>query len=264
MGEGEDRPEGTMNPRVEEVSDSDSDPSEMGIDDVPALMNANNIPSTGNKPMPTPAQMQALQSQMLQPQSPSMTTSTDREKSKHYQCLYPIYFDRLRTRAEGRRVGKELAVENPLAREMADAAADLGLRTVFEPDKTHPKDWANPGRVRVLLKHEGKLMDDDVKNKHHLYILIAQALKANPTQKNTPFRLPIAGLPMPKEMPEPAIPKGWKMSKILPLHSPALTGGGVSENFLQDMMGEMMGGEAGSGASSGTESKKKIKDKKKK
>jgi signal recognition particle subunit SRP19 len=246
-----------MNPRVEEVSDSDSDPSEMGIDDVPALMNATSIPSTSTSSMPP-------QSHMLQPQSPAIKTSTDREKSKHYQCLYPIYFDKSRTRAEGRRVGKELAVDSPLAREMADAAADLGLRTVFEPDKTHPKDWANPGRVRVLLKHEGKLVDDDVKNKHHLYILIAQHLKAHPTQKNTPFRLPIAGLPMPKEMPEPAVPKGWKMSKILPLHSPALTGGGVSENFMQDMMAEMMGGDGGSGANSGTESKKKIKDKKKK
>jgi signal recognition particle subunit SRP19 len=239
-----------MNPRVEEVSDSDSDPGEIDIDDVPSLVNASNISSTGNSMMP---------SQMLQPQSPGIKTSTDREKSKHYQCLYPIYFDKSRTRAEGRRVGKELAVENPLAREMADAAASLGLRTVFEPDKTHPKDWSN------LLKHEGKMMDDDVKNKHHLYILISQYLKAHPTQKNTPFRLPIAGIPMPKEMPEPAVPKGWKMNKILPLHSPALTGGGVSENFLQDMMAEMggdMGG--GSGASSGAETKKKIKDKKKK
>lgn len=246
-----------MNPRVEEVSDSDSEPSEMDIDDVAILTNASNAPSTSLAPSLTP-------SHMLQPQSPSIKTSTDRDKSKHYQCLYPIYFDKARSRAEGRRIGQELAVENPLAREIADAAANLGLRTVFEPDKTHPKDWSNPGRVRVLLKHEGKLMDDDVKNKHYLYILVSQYLKANPTQKNTPFRLPIAGIPMPKEMPEPAIPKGWKMNKILPLHSPALTGGGVSENFLQDMMAEMQGGiEGAGGAASGTESKKKIKDKKK-
>ncbi|KAI8932807.1 hypothetical protein NX059_010293 [Plenodomus lindquistii] len=253
-----------MNPRVEEVSDSDSEPAEMDIDDIPAgqLMraaNASNAPSTGNTTM--------MPSHMLQPQSAAIKTSTDREKSRHWQCMYPVYFDKTRSRAEGRRVAKDLAVDSPLAREMADAAADLGLHTVFEPDKTHPKDWANPGRVRVLLKQQGKMMDDDVKNKHHLYILISQHLKANPTQKTTPFRLPIAGLPMPKEMPEPAIPKGWKMSKILPLHSPALTGGGVSENFLQDMMAEMggMGGlEGASGASSGAESKKKIKDKKKK
>lgn len=243
-----------MNPRVEEVSDSDSDPSEMDIEDVTSIIEPRKIPAASPVPQ-----------QMLQPQSPAIKTSTDREKSKHYQCLYPIYFDKARSRAEGRRVGKELAVANPLAREMADAAADLGLKTVFEPDKTHPKDWSNPGRVRVLLKQDGKSMDDDVKNKHHLYLLISQYLKEHPTQKNTPFRLPIAGMPMPKEMPEPAIPKGWKMNNILPLHSPALTGGGVSENFLQDMMAEMQGElGAGSGASSGAESKKKLKDKKKK
>lgn len=246
-----------MNPRVEEVSDSDSDPPEMEISDAPALINANRIPSSA---MPT---------EMLQPQAPGLTNSTDREKSKHFQCLYPIYFDKSRTRAEGRRVGAELAVENPLAREMADATASLGLQTVFEPDKLHPKDWSNPGRIRVLLKQDGKQLNRNVKNKHHLYILVSQYLKAHPTQKNSPFRLPIRGLPMPKEMPEPAVPKGWKLNKILPLHSPALTGGGVSENFLQDMMAEMqgeMGGAAlpAAAASSGSGSSKSKKDKKKK
>jgi signal recognition particle subunit SRP19 len=245
-----------MNPRVEEISDSEdsSEPSEMDIEEMTSLIQARNIPAAA------PATSSSLPAQLLQPQSPSIKTSTDREKSKHYQCLYPIYFDKARTRAEGRRVGNELAVENPLAREMADAAANLGLRTVFEPDK---KDGSNPGRGRVLLKHEGKMMDEDIKNKHHLYILISQYLKANPTQKITPFRLPIAGIPMPKEMPEPAIPRGWKMNKILPLHSPALTGGGVSENFLQDMMAEMQGETGSAGAITGADSKKK-KEKKKK
>ena len=39
----------------------------------------------------------------------------------------------------------------------------------------------------------------------------------------------------------PAIPRGFKMGTILPLHSPALSGGGVSDNFLKDMMAEMGG-----------------------
>jgi signal recognition particle subunit SRP19 len=244
-----------MNPRVEEVSDSDSDPPEMDIDDAHSLITASRIPAS------------ALPSEMLQPQAPGVTTSADREKSKHFQCLYPIYFDKSRTRAEGRRVEAGLAVDNPLAREMADAAASLGLQTVFEPDKLHPKDWSNPGRVRVLLKQDGKQLDRDIKNKHHLYILISRYLKAHPTQKNSPFRLPISGLPMPKEMPEPAVPKGWKLNKILPLHSPALTGGGVSDNFLQDMMAEMqgeMGGAASGGAIAAGGGGKGKKDKKKK
>jgi len=63
----------------------------------------------------------------------------------------------------------------------------------------------------------------------------------------------------------PAAPRGWKMNAILPLHSPAMSGGGVSENFLKDMMAEMQGGgPAGAiGAPSGSGGGSKKKDKKK-
>ena len=56
-----------------------------------------------------------------------------------------------------------------------------------------------------------------------------------------------------KPIPPPAVPRGWKMNSILPLHSPALSGGGVSENILKDMMQEMQAGQAAAqtGASSG-------------
>lgn len=49
-------------------------------------------------------------------------------------------------------VGKELAVENPLAREIVAACGRLRLEALFEPAKMHPKDWANPGRVKIKLK----------------------------------------------------------------------------------------------------------------
>jgi signal recognition particle subunit SRP19 len=244
-----------MNPRVEEVSDSgsDSDPPEMDLAEMSSLINAAQRPSAA--PIPH---------EMLQPQAPGTDTSAEQQRSKHYQCLYPVYFDSSRTRAEGRRVGADLAVENPLAREIADAAASLGLRVVFEPGKLHPKNWDNPGRVKVLLKQDGKQLHRHIKNKHHLYIQIARYLQAHPADKTTPFRLPIRGLPMPKELPEPAIPAGWKISKILPLHSPALTGGGISENFLQDMMAEMQGEMGGAGPAVASGGGKAKKDKKKK
>jgi signal recognition particle subunit SRP19 len=50
------------------------------------------------------------------------------------------------------------------------------------------------------------------------------------------------------------------MNTILPLHSPALTGGGVSENFFRDVMAEMEGREPGP---SNSKKEKKIKGKKK-
>ncbi len=61
-------------------------------------------------------------------------------------------------------MGKEEAVSNPLAREIVDAVQMLGLKTVFEPAKTHPKDWSNPGRVRVLVKENGRARTVGVKN----------------------------------------------------------------------------------------------------
>ncbi|KAK2751110.1 signal recognition particle subunit [Myotisia sp. PD_48] len=158
-----------------------------------------------------------------------------------YQCLYPVYFDKTRTRAEGRKVGRNQAVENPLAKDILDAVQSLGLRVGFEPDKLHPKDWANPGRVRVMLKSEdGRLVNNDIKNKHHLQIHVARYLQAHPTTEQSPFRLRLNGMPMPdKPLPPPAAPRGWKMNTILPFHSPAITGGGVSENPLQEAMMEM-------------------------
>jgi signal recognition particle subunit SRP19 len=88
-----------------------------------------------------------------------------REIPKNFQCLYAVYFDKTRSRAEGRKVGSKLAVENPLARDILDAVQMLGLRVGFEPEKLHPKDWANPGRVRVLLKDEdGNPINPQIKN----------------------------------------------------------------------------------------------------
>lgn len=55
-------------------------------------------------------------------------------------------------------------------------------------------------------------------------------------------------MPPPKlPIPPPAVPKGWKINEIVPLHSPALSGGGVSENILKDVMQEMQNAQGGGG-----------------
>ncbi|KAL4786343.1 hypothetical protein BJX76DRAFT_346335 [Aspergillus varians] len=214
----------SRNAQVEEVSDSD--PEEVAPSLVPSHANDSIIsgPSIPSQAIPTrPA------------------SEPQREIPKTYQCLYPVYFDKARTRAGGRKVGSELAVENPLARDIVDAVQMLGLRVGFEPEKLHPKDWANPGRVRVQLKNEsGEPINSQIKNKHHLYILVAKYLKAHPTNDQSPYRLRIRGLPMPEKLPgAPPAPRGWKIGKILPIHSPAYSGGGVSDNPLKDAMSEM-------------------------
>ncbi|EFX04638.1 signal recognition particle [Grosmannia clavigera kw1407] len=250
-------------PRIEEVEDSDegySDPSEGDIDDFDEgdILRAVEPRSQTQQPKPTQTQTQR------QPPQPSRASAAAAAAAQRvlgdgpppsygsFAALYPVYFDSARSRAEGRRVGRALAVANPLAREIVTACANLGLRTVFEPTKTHPKDWANPGRVRVDLASATAT----VHNKHHLYLLVARHLAAHPTTDDSAgLREQVRGAPPPpprgQPYPRPAVPRGWKMGPLVPYLSPAMTGGGVSENLFQDVIKEMQGAGSPGGPSGG-------------
>ncbi|KAI5820258.1 signal recognition particle, SRP19 subunit [Pyronema omphalodes] len=203
------------------------------------------------------------------PGAPQFLSEKQAQEFKHYQCLYPVYFDAQRSRQEGRKVAKGLAVKNPIAREIADACASLGLKAVYEMAKSHPKDWANPGRVKVLLKEDGEPLVKGIPNKFVLYQKVAQYLIAHPTQPETPLKVPVPGMPFDGKVPKPpVVPRGWKMGEILPLHSPALSGPGVTEDVFSQMMEGMgMGGLTGGPSAAPTGApqiaeKKEKKDKK--
>jgi signal recognition particle subunit SRP19 len=126
------------------------------------------------------------------------------------------------------------------------ARATLGdgsVQFALEPDKTHPKDWANPGRIRIQLfdRETHKPLHPQIKNKSHLYSLIGRWLKDHPTSKDDPLQLRIQGLPIPENFGKEEIPKprGWKMGSILPVHSPAVSGGGIRDDFFKEAMEEI-------------------------
>ncbi|KAL7624515.1 signal recognition particle subunit [Parahypoxylon ruwenzoriense] len=243
-------------PRIEEVSDSDlSDPSEGDIDDfvesdILRPINpraASSAASASSSRPPAAPSSRAPPPSMHHPSSVPQPQQIQAGDIKDYQMLYPVYFDASRSRADGRRVSKSLAVPNPLAREIAAACASLRLSPVFEAHRLHPKDWSNPGRVRIKLSASGQ-----IKNKHHLYILVAKHLQAHPTAEHSDAlrRVRVPGLNVPNDgepWPRPAVPRGWKMGDLLPAYSAAMTGGGVSENAFKDMMREMQGGGGGGG-----------------
>jgi len=171
------------------VPDSDSDPSEEDIEDLDFddsdIMKKRAPPTriySLAPPDPTKQHPAAIPANFMNPSaipSSSQPNAAARNvpsndgtqfidpkldpKYKTFQCIYPIYFDKSRSRQEGRRVGTEGAVENPLAREISAACAQLGLETLLEPDKLHPKDWSNPGRVKVRVKGSRSI----VKNSTH-------------------------------------------------------------------------------------------------
>lgn len=150
----------SRNARIEEVDD---DPEEFDITEYDPRAQKRNIASS---PFPDPFDIAAH----LHAHSDLQTQFINESESaafKGYQIIYPIYFEVTRSREEGRRVNKNYAVENPLAREIVDCCKFNGLETVFEPSKCHPKDWANPGRVRVLLKKDGVPQNGQIKNSTH-------------------------------------------------------------------------------------------------
>jgi len=242
-------------PRIEEVDDSDvSDPSEGDIADFSEADILRRVEPASSRTSAPPAAARPGGSgggggggPKTHPSAQFLHPTADASQWAGCQALYPVYFDADRSRAEGRRVARSKAVRNPLAREMVNACAALGLRTLFEPTKTHPKDWANPGRVKVDLASGGG-RGVKIQNKHHLYVLVADHLAAHPVADDAApvLREPMKGGPPPppagKPYPRPAVPRGWKVGEFLPYYSPALTGGGVSENLFRDMMKEMQGG----------------------
>ncbi|KAL3072827.1 hypothetical protein niasHS_017801 [Heterodera schachtii] len=78
-------------------------------------------------------------------------------------AIYPLYIDASKSLAQGRRIPKAKAVNNPTCQEIFDVLNHVGLRCELEQKKTHPRAQsrgaANPkqqqqeeGRIRVQLK----------------------------------------------------------------------------------------------------------------
>jgi signal recognition particle subunit SEC65 len=76
-----------------------------------------------------------------------------------WNTIYPVYLDAKKPYGSGRRVSRDHALWWPLSTDIANAASKMGLSVVHEVDKSHPRDWDNPGRVRVLWKQNGKLVN---------------------------------------------------------------------------------------------------------
>jgi signal recognition particle subunit SRP19 len=67
--------------------------------------------------------------------------------------IWSAYFDQTRTRKEGRRVPKSLAVPSPKILEVQEAAQKIGLDFEVVPDKGYSKmPWTKTGMLLVEKK----------------------------------------------------------------------------------------------------------------
>ncbi|GAV28326.1 hypothetical protein PMKS-001797 [Pichia membranifaciens] len=95
------------------------------------------------------------------------------------------------------------------------------IPAVFEPEKSHPQDWGNPGRVRLGLKYEHEPTHPVLKSKKQALAAIAEYMKNHPTTLKN-----VKDLPGPPELMEGSweaseIPKvkGFRMNTVVPMHS---------------------------------------------
>lgn len=219
-------------PVLEEVDDDDIDNMDMDI----AQFDPNlKTPVAPLQPGPSVVRSQDTVSPTNPPRADSNTPEfirdprqfTDEEKSEFraYQVIYPCYFDKNRSHKQGRRINVHKAVENPLAKTVADACRFLRLPVLLELDKTHPQDYGNPGRVKVLIKRDGVPADTLIKNKRQIMNSIGTFMQLHPTTLDSVSAA--SGHPVPPEYKEDGyqpgtIPKvqGFKMNTIVPIHSP--------------------------------------------
>ncbi|KAL6942632.1 hypothetical protein ACO0QE_003816 [Hanseniaspora vineae] len=81
--------------------------------------------------------------------APVSETLTDPSLNDKYIMIYPCYFDKNRTIKQGRRLKKDLCIDNPLGMIVAATCHMLQYDMKYEPDKTHPQDYMNPGRIKI-------------------------------------------------------------------------------------------------------------------
>jgi signal recognition particle subunit SRP19 len=64
--------------------------------------------------------------------------------------IWPVYFDANKSRREGRRVPKRLAIKSPSVNDIFNACNKLGLEAKIEYDKAFPRiPWEKCGRVII-------------------------------------------------------------------------------------------------------------------
>lgn len=71
-------------------------------------------------------------------------------------CLWPVYFDSKRTKAEGRRIPKRLGKSSPNLGMIAKALENLGYSYRLVPEAAHPYlPWKETGLI-LVKKAESK------------------------------------------------------------------------------------------------------------
>ena len=101
--------------------------------------------------------------------------------SERMLCIYPAYINSKKTIAQGRRIPKNKACDNPTYNEIKDVCLSIGLKPVVESNKLYPRELhrGDPyarGRVRIDLEKDGSLVNEAYPDKKALMLYLAEMI----------------------------------------------------------------------------------------
>ncbi|XP_065076833.1 signal recognition particle 19 kDa protein [Ochlerotatus camptorhynchus] len=112
---------------------------------------------------------------------------TDRER---WVCIYPAYINKKKTRQEGRRIPKDLCVENPSYQEIRDVLHVLNLNVIVENklySREKSKELAYRGRIRVQLKDsDGSPIKQEFPSRDSLLAYLGKTIPQLKTRQGKP------------------------------------------------------------------------------
>lgn len=145
-----------------------------GLQQMMAQMQAGGAGPSGGPAGGMPPGMQQMMAAASAP--PPIQLSTEEKK---WITIYPIYFDAKRRYEKGcRRVTYKESSMWPKSEDLVRAASKLTVFHVHEPRKAHPRDWENPGRIKVqLFNQDGKPLHQKYPNKKELLRALAAIIQ---------------------------------------------------------------------------------------
>jgi len=106
-------------------------------------------------------------------------------------CIWPVYINSSATFADGRKLPKKQCVDDPQLQEIMDVLTHLEFEFMVE-DKTYPRDLAQRGRIRVVLKNvaTGEPVNDEIKTRKELLRKIGEMIPNLKTRKEGKTKQP--------------------------------------------------------------------------
>jgi signal recognition particle subunit SRP19 len=118
---------------------------------------------------------------------PQPVSTKTPEKYARWAIIYPIYINKNKTMAQGRKMALTKSVDNPTLQEIFQACQALNFKCVAEPNKLYSRDALfEIGRLRVQMKDEATLeyVNAEVgNNRRKLLALISAHINAIPGRK---------------------------------------------------------------------------------